>query len=186
MEMATEALRVCMFGEFSLSLNGQTINDSDNRSKKIWLLLAYMIYFRNRGISQEELIELLWGDEESSSNPINALKTMFHRTRNMLDRLGAGTGHTLIVRRQGDYTWNPDLPCSFDVDEFDAGCQKAKSASDDEARIEAYLRVLPLYRGDFLPKLASCPWVVPINAYFHNLYIQSSGPLPAGHSDRAL
>ena len=173
MEMATEALRVCMFGEFSLSLNGQTINDSDNRSKKIWLLLAYMIYFRNRGISQEELIELLWGDEESSSNPINALKTMFHRTRSMLDRLGAGTGHTLIVHRQGDYTWNPDLPFSFDVDEFDAGCQKAKSASDDEARIEAYLRVLPLYRGDFLPKLASCPWVVPINAYFHNLYIQS-------------
>lgn len=57
--MATDALRVCMFGEFSLSMNGQTINDSDNRSKKIWLLLAYMIYFRSRGISQEELIELL-------------------------------------------------------------------------------------------------------------------------------
>ena len=90
--MATDALRVCMFGEFSLSMNGQTINDSDNRSKKIWLLLAYMIYFRSRGISQEELIELLWGDEESSSNPINALKTMFHRTRSMLDRLGTGTG----------------------------------------------------------------------------------------------
>ena len=63
--MATDALRVCMFGEFSLSMNGQTINDSDNRSKKIWLLLPYMIYFRNRGISQEELIELLWGDRRA-------------------------------------------------------------------------------------------------------------------------
>ena len=56
-----EGLRVCMLGEFSLSLGRETINDSDNRSRKVWLLLAYMIYFRNRTISQEELIDLLWG-----------------------------------------------------------------------------------------------------------------------------
>lgn len=171
--MAKDALRVCMFGEFSLSVGGQSVNDGDNRSKKVWLLLAYMIYFRNRGISQDELIELLWGEEESSSNPANALKTMFHRVRSMLDALGPGMGHDLIVRRQGDYTWNPDLKFTFDVDEFDIGCKEAKAAREEEDRLEAYMKVLSLYQGDFLPKLSSVPWVVPVNAYFHNLYVQA-------------
>ena len=35
---------VQMLGEFSITLNEKTITDSANRSKKVWLLLAYMIY----------------------------------------------------------------------------------------------------------------------------------------------
>lgn len=86
-------------------------------------LLAYMIYFRHRSISQEELIDLLWGEEESSSNPANALKTMFHRVRTMLNQLGGSVGHELIVRRQGDYAWNPDLTFTYDVDQFESFCK---------------------------------------------------------------
>jgi DNA-binding transcriptional activator of the SARP family len=81
--MESTALQVRMLGEFSIRQGRQEINDSDNRSRKVWLLLAYMIYCRNRNVSQEELIDLLWGSEERSSNPINALKTIFHRVRSM-------------------------------------------------------------------------------------------------------
>ena len=168
-----EGLRVCMLGEFSLSLGRETINDSDNRSRKVWLLLAYMIYFRNRTISQEELIDLLWGEEESSSNPANALKTMFHRVRAMLSQLNSGAGHEIIVRRQGEYAWNPDLRFSFDVDAFEQLCKAGRGEKNDEKRLERYMQALELYGGDFLPKLATEPWVVPVSTYFHNLYIQT-------------
>ena len=71
--MALEDVRVRMLGNFSIQSGGQEISDSDNRSRKVWLLLAYMIYCRDRPVSQEELVGLLWGEEEGSSNPLNAL-----------------------------------------------------------------------------------------------------------------
>lgn len=79
--MAFSELHVQMLGRFSLRIGDRELNDSDNRSRKVWLLLAYMIYCRNRPISQDELVGLLWKDEEGSTNPANALKTMFHRVR---------------------------------------------------------------------------------------------------------
>lgn len=97
--MVADTLRVQMLGEFTLQYGCQEISDNDNRSRKVWLLLAYMIYCRNRSVSQEDLVNLLWGEEERSSNPLNALKTMFHRVRTMLNQLDASAGHTLIIRQ---------------------------------------------------------------------------------------
>ncbi|MEG0779390.1 MAG: BTAD domain-containing putative transcriptional regulator [Oscillospiraceae bacterium] len=168
-----EDLRVRMFGEFAITLGDKTINDSDNRSRKVWLLLAYMIYFRNRTITQDELIDLLWSDDEGSTNPANALKTMFHRVRTMLNQLGADVGHQLIVRRQGDYAWNPDLDFLFDVDVFEAACRRAKNADSDALRLTAQLEALSVYEGDFLPKLATESQIVSVSAYFHSLFVQT-------------
>ena len=49
---------VQMLGEFSITLNEKTITDSANRSKKVWLLLAYMIYCRSHSITPSDLINL--------------------------------------------------------------------------------------------------------------------------------
>ena len=46
--MEDSILQVRMFGKFSIRKGDQEINDNDNRSKKVWLLLAYMIYCRSR------------------------------------------------------------------------------------------------------------------------------------------
>lgn len=171
--MADHVLEVRMFGNFSVRKDDQEINDSDNRSRKVWLLLAYMIYCRSRSITQDELVGLLWSDGESSSNPLNALKTMFHRVRSSLNQLDSTAGHSLIIRRDGNYTWNPDVPFFFDVDEFERLCRAGAMAQDDGQRLENYLQALDLYRGDFLQKLSSEAWVIPISAYFHNLYIHT-------------
>ena len=170
--MEESRLRVCMLGAFSIELDGKRMDDSGNRSKKVWLLLAYMIYCRNRPVSQEELTSLLWGEEENSSNPLNALKTMFHRARTMLNQLGSSAGHDLIVRRDGSYAWNTEIPIWFDVERFDELCRAGGMEQEEEQRLEHYLQALSLYQGDFLSKLSSEPWVVPIAAYFHNLYTQ--------------
>ena len=170
--MNTGPLRVRMLGNFSISLDGREIDDSGNRSRKVWLLLAYIIYCRKRPISQEELVSLLWGDEEESSNPLNALKTMFHRVRTTLNQLDSAAGHNLIVRQGGSYAWNTEIPMELDVEEFDQLCGEGAAEQDEERRLACYLQAAGLYQGDFLSKLASEPWVVPIVAYFHNLYLK--------------
>ncbi|MDY3282027.1 AfsR/SARP family transcriptional regulator [Dysosmobacter sp.] len=173
--MNQDRLNVRMLGGLSLTQGGQRVDDSDNRTKKVWLLLSYMIYNRGRSVSQEELIALLWGEDRSSTNPLNALKTMFHRVRSTLDRLFPSAGHTLIIRRDGGYAWNSDFPCTFDVEEFDRLCRLSAAAEDDARRLEYDLAALELYRGDFLPKLSSESWVIPISAYYHNLYLRTAG-----------
>jgi len=171
--MREPMLRVRMFGNFSMCKDDLEINDNDNRSRKIWLLLAYMIYRRNHTISQDELINLLWSDGESSSNPLNALKTMFHRARTALNQLGDDSGHNLIIRRSGNYAWNTDIPFFLDVDEFERLCRAGAAESDPTQRVALYEQALDLYRGDFLQKLSSEPWVISISVYFHNLYVQT-------------
>ena len=98
---------------------------------------------------------------------------MFHRVRTMLNQLDASAGHTLIIRRDGSYAWNPDVEFFFDVEEFEALCRAGAAAAEEDVRLENYLQALDLYQGDFLTKLSSEPWVVPISAYFHNLYTQT-------------
>jgi DNA-binding SARP family transcriptional activator len=171
--MAIESLQVQMLGRFSIQSGEQEITDQENRTRKVWLLLAYMIYCRNRPLSQVELTELLWGDEERSSNPFNALKTMLHRVRASLDKLDGSAGHTLILRREGSYAWNTQVPLQLDAEQFEKACRAGDAAVDEEERLRCYLQALDLYGGDFLQKLSSESWVVPIAAYYHNLYVQT-------------
>lgn len=167
-------LDIHMLGGFSISMDGRELSDSDNRSKKVWLLLSYIICCRSHSISQGELVDLLWGDEEGSSNPINALKTMFHRARSALDGLGDGMGHTLIVRRDGSYAWNSEIPFTLDVEDFESLCAQGDAAETAGEKIDKYLQALSLYRGDFLPKLSSEAWVVPKSAWLHELFVRTA------------
>lgn len=171
--MASAPLNVRMLGTFSITFRNSEINDGGNRSRKVWLLLAYMIYCRNRPVAPDELVSLLWGDEERSTNPLNALKTMFHRVRSFLNQLDGGAGHEFIIRRDGSYAWNTDVPLTLDIDEFDRLCHAGNQAENDADKLDCWMRALALYQGDFLSKLSSEPWVVPIAAYFHNLYVQT-------------
>ena len=165
-------LNVHMLGGFSITAGDREISDTDNRSYKVWLLLAYLIYCRSRPVTQDELTGLLWGESESCSNPANALKTMFHRVRSLLDQLGDGLGHALVVRRRARYSWNAEIPLTLDAEEFEQLCRQG-AAAEEETRLAKYLKALELYRGGFLPKLSTESWVVPVSAYFSNLYQQT-------------
>jgi len=161
-----------MLGEFSLHAGDAFISDAGNRSKKVWSLLAYLICNRDRAISQQKLISLLWGDEPDSDNPENALRITLHRLRAQLDQLWPGAGRDLIVRRDGGYAWNSSIPMELDCTRFEALCQSA--APDEETRLQNLLDALALYQGEFLPRQSSEMWVVPIGTHFHNLNLQAT------------
>lgn len=99
--MADQVLQIKMLGEFSVISDAHRLSDS-SRSRKIWLLLAYLLYHHNRIVPQDELIRLLWGDD-SRDNPAGALKTTMHRVRAALDTLAPAAGHNLILRRGEGY-----------------------------------------------------------------------------------
>ena len=146
-------IQIQMLGAFTLRCGDAVVSDSENRSKKVWALLAYLICNRDRSISQSRLISLLWGEEADSDNPENALRILLHRLRGQLDRLWPGAGRELIVRRDGGYCWAGSADMELDYARFEALCQP--EAPDEDTRLQNLLDALALYQGEFLPRQAS-------------------------------
>ena len=170
----SDLVRVNMLGEFSLTCGDRSVSDRENRMKKVWLLLAYLIRCRSRVTPQEEFFSLLQSSAgDDAADPNGRMKAMFYRARTMLDRVHEGAGHDWIVRNNGTYRWNPEVPMTVDVDEFEALCRAAAEA-DGDARLDLYRQALGLYRGDFLPKLSMETWVMPISAYYHQMYLDAA------------
>lgn len=167
-----EPIQVRMLGEFSLRCGENIVSDTTNRSKKVWALLACLLTNRERAVSQQKLTELLWGEEESSSNPENALRITLHRLRALLDGLWPGAGRELVIRKDGSYRWNSQIPVELDCDHFEALCRKEDMPAS--VLLDRYLEALALYRGEFLPRQAGETWVIPISTHFQNLFLNTT------------
>ena len=118
-------VRVSFFGGFRIEIGGRVLTDEANRSQKLWNVLAYLIFTRDRYISQNEFIEMFWPDD-NGSNPVNALKTLLYRTRAMLE-LFSDIIDPLIISLRGAYSWNPQIECEVDIDQFSELCSQAHS-----------------------------------------------------------
>ncbi|MCL2120730.1 MAG: winged helix-turn-helix domain-containing protein [Clostridiales bacterium] len=165
-------VRVNMLGDFRITIGDYVIDDRISRSHKMWVLLAYLIIHRQRHISQEELIEVLW-PEEDNDNPANALKTLLYRTRATISSV-IGEGPQLILSQRGSYSWNLRLECSIDAEAFDQLVTKAADRNLDAGeRREYYKEASVLYQHDFLPKLSDQMWIAPFATYYHYLFLDS-------------
>ncbi len=144
--MDNSALRVQMLGDFSIRRGEAEL--TGGRSRKLFLLLAFLIWERARPVPYGELTDLLWAGQAAGS--LNALKAVLHRARTALDQLGEGCGRLLILSREGSCQWNPEISLTLDAEEF----TRLLAAGDPESR----RRALALYRGDLLPALSGHPW----------------------------
>ncbi len=167
-------LKVQMLGGFSLAYGESRVDDTQNRSKKVWALLAFLLCNHGRTISQKELIDLLWSDDTETVNPANALKTTLHRVRALLDKLTPDGGHRMILNISGGYAWNSQEPLWLDIEAFEELC-RALPGEQAEQALSREKQALALYGGTFLYKLASETWTAPLSAYYHNLYLETVG-----------
>lgn len=171
--MATVQIR--FFGTFSISNGEYGISEDENRSKKLWKLLQYIVVNRKRRIPQEELVALIWDGSCAGENPMSSLKTMLHRVRNTLERLELMDPRKIILQKSGTYFWNNMLDYTTDADEFDELMQKIAEEPEDADRLLEYaLRALELYRGVFLDgKYPDCDWAAEPAKRYHEAYIRT-------------
>lgn len=163
-------LTINLLGGFSMERNGNLLTDDINRSQKLWSVLAYLVIHRDRDIPQSEFIEQFW-QEENSSNPTSALKTLLYRIRAMIEPLFGEEVQPVIARR-GAYRWNPDIPCFVDIDRFDQLCEQSQESEiSDEQRLELCREAAVLYKGVLLPKLSDQIWLMPLSAHCHAQYV---------------
>ena len=171
-DLKPQKVHICMLGGFSMQIDDVIVSENLNRSHKIWNLLAYLIMSRNRNVPQSELIQVLW-PEEDSSNPSSALKTLLHRTRNLLAPYFS-KNLQLIRSTRGAYAWNAELDCSVDTEEFELLCHRAEDFQlNDKQKMKLYSDAVSLYKGDFLPLLEEQIWVISLSSHYHALYLKT-------------
>ena len=165
-----DELKIQMLGGFSLRLGKRELQDTDTRSKKVWVLLAYLIIHREQTVTQRTLIDLLWGDETDSINPENALRITMHRTRTLLEQLSPELGRGMILRRRGGYQWNGGG--EVDSERFEALC--CQKSEDPDLRLRNLMEAFSPSRGDSLPRPRGEVWVGSTAAYLHNLFVSAA------------
>lgn len=168
--MTDTELKVKMLNGFSMRIGENRISYNEDRSKKAWLLLAYLITRRNRPVPIEELTRIVWEDDTTQS----AIKTMIHRTRILLDGLGDGAGHDILIASAGSYCINPEIQVAVDAEEFDRICSAGRAAHEAERKMERYRNALGMYSGDFLPMFSAEHWVISMQTYFHDEFMHAS------------
>ena len=162
-----DKLKIAMFGEFSVSYRDNTISEHSKRSKKLWLLLQYLVVHHNRAVAQSELIDIL-SREDEGVNPTSALKTLIHRLRDILSELGCEK--QIIVCINGAYSINEEIDTEIDAEEFEKAFKEAASTEDKDEKLSLILNAVNLYSGDFLAKSAYESWVIPLNTYYRSVY----------------
>lgn len=161
--MKDKVLEVRMLGSFTL-VRGKDAVEVSGRSRKLYLLLAYLIRERGRSVPHEELAGLLWPGEELDTGVRGALKALLHRARRLLEPLDAGA---CLFSRDGCCLWDPAVPLTLDAEEFSRLCQERST----QGRLARWTQALALYRGDFLPGAGDCPWAAEQAQALHALWL---------------
>jgi DNA-binding SARP family transcriptional activator len=165
---STPVLKVKMLGGFSL-IYGQTSVVSEERKRKVWTLLEFLLINRRREISHDDLVDLLCHDDKSAS-PGNVVKNVVYRLRSILEECGLPSRQCILCKKSV-YAWNPALPCEIDVEIFEDSWKMAEQTQmSDSERLTLYLSALDLYQGHFLPRATFEEWSVPYQTYYHRIF----------------
>ncbi len=171
--MSNAKIKIKMFGNFEILVNGNVVLTQLRQAKKTSQFLEYLILKKDRAVPHEELLEMLWSDKENR-NPATALRTLLHRYRSLVEQSNLPELEDSILTARGAYQWNSNLDCEIDVFEFERLCQEARTPGmSNRECIERYLQMLQIYTGPLLTNSAEEMWVVPKSVYYHDLFLES-------------
>lgn len=163
-------VQVRMFGEFSITVNGNTLTHLKGTTKRVWMLIQYLLAHRFQTVPIETIVNDLW-KFKPCGDPKNALKNLVYRARMLLKDLSGSRLYEFILFENGTYRWNNRYSCEMDSEQFMEYCRRGSDLSrDDQERLESYKQAIRLYTGMFLQKSASANWAVLMAAQYAKVY----------------
>jgi DNA-binding SARP family transcriptional activator len=141
------------------------------RGKKNKSLLAYLLFYHQKPIHREVLMDKFWGDV-SSTSARNSLYVAICAIRKYFS--SAFPDQEVIVLENDCYAINSELEILTDVEQFNHFHGKGKSIEAIqglEFALGAYNKALALYGEDFLGRMRYEEWCEPIRANFVETYL---------------
>ena len=158
MNIQLPVLKVQMLGGLSLMYGEEPISFSRNTTTKAMKLLQILLYYGEKGISRNKLIENLYKAEELADAP-NSLRVTSYRLKKMLVNMGLPE-HNYIRISKGIYFWNGPMRTDVDVHQFCDLIQRAEDETDMEKQMQFLREACLLYKGELLPGSSEEEWVL--------------------------
>ena len=167
--MAKGKIRICMLGKFEVRVDKKPVLTQIAQSRKVLLLLQYLLLARDRSIPHRELTDAIWAGE-SAGNPDMALRAILHRFRTLIDTEGPAELSNCILTSRGYYQWNTSLDCEVDVYTMQTLLDHTRYEHNPDHLIRLYEQVLALYNGRLLPASGGERWVESRSLELHTQY----------------
>ena len=161
-------LTVNTLGKFQMTDGMTVVDDEQLRSPMLSKLLMYMLLYREKTLTTDDISTAIWQDEEID-NPAGALKNLMYRLRKTLTSFFGE--EDFIVTNRGSYRWNPDVKVILDIEKFEKLTNEAKVENVYEDAIIKYEQAIAIYQGDFLPQILDMHWILTLNTYYHSLFL---------------
>jgi DNA-binding SARP family transcriptional activator len=141
------------------------------RSEMVTKLLAYILVNSSKAISVQELIDVLWVDDEVN-NPVGALKNLVYRLRNVIKEcLGEDS---FIISSRGNYGWNNDIPMVLDIEQVEELYHKSKQTLTSKKNKKVYLQqVVSGYKSGIFKAIVAEHWAIRVETYYRKLYLNA-------------
>ena len=161
-------LTVNTLGKFQMTDGMTVVDDEQLRSPMLSKLFMYMLLYREKTLTTDDISTAIWQDEEID-NPAGALKNLMYRLRKTLTSFFGE--EDFIVTNRGSYRWNPDVKVILDIEKFEKLINEAKAENVYEDAIIKYEQAIAIYQGDFLPQILDMHWILTLNTYYHSLFL---------------
>ena len=162
-------LTVDTLGKFQITDGGTVVSDENIRSTMLSRLLVYMLLYRDKTLTTEDIVNAIWPGEEDLDNPSGALKNLMYRLRKNLAKYFGD--EEFILTKRGSYQWNPKVEVVLDIEEFERLIKSAKQENVEEKAVIRYEQALDIYQGDFMSKLMDLHWIQAQAIYYHSMYL---------------
>lgn len=170
-EKSSSLLKITTFGNFDVKRGEELLNQLKRKSSKRWKLLSYLITYRERNVSREDLITKL--DLNNNNDPQGALSALVYRLRKLLE---SDQNRREYIKTSGSaYTFNLNSNYWLDAEELEKVLElaKEKAASDFESSYHYFKKALNLYKGDYLEEFNSQEWVWTVRNKYKELMIET-------------
>ena len=164
--MTQPKIQITLLGRFEITLDGRPVLAGMAQSRKIQLLVQYLLLQYGRPASHGELTTALWGNAGDADM---SLRAVMHRFRAMAAKESPALSNCILTSR-GAYVWNMDLDCEVDIFTIRRLAEEVESETDPDRRAELRRWIIDRYTGRLLPDSAGEPWVERQRVWLHNLY----------------
>ena len=149
-------LTISTLGNFNVKKGNDYLNKVKKKSSKSWKLFSYLITYRKRNVSREELIHNL--NLTSNADPHGSLSALVYRLRKLLKNDSNGLEY---IKTSGTaYTFNLESDYWLDVEEVETKCKKCRETApqNPEKSYQLFKDILNLYQGDYLEEFNTTEW----------------------------
>lgn len=158
MEEKIPILKVQMLGGFSMILGDKPLSFSRNSTTKAMKLLQILLYYSEKGISREKLIEYLYGREDMA-DAANSLRVTVHRMKKMVIDMGLPE-HNYVRIAKGVYRWDAPMETVVDAHVFEHILKEVETEENRSRKIKRLEDACTMYSGEFIPGSSEEEWIL--------------------------